>query len=284
MTEPAGRIAVVTGGGSGIGRGLVHALAAEGATVAIADIIGENAERVAAEVRDAGGTAMALACDVCDRAAVAQLKADVNAALGTVSLLVANAGASWFDRLTDMSDADVDWIYEVNLRGVTTCLQTFLPDMIAAGDGHVVATASTAGLFPDWIPYHAPYSAAKAGIIAMMVALRPELTEAGVGCSVYCPGGVIGNLRKNNMRYRPTRFGGPTDEPMKGNEAWREKNKDKLIFITPEEAAPFVLRGIRDNLAVIIDHADQREIFLEHYVDHVLAGYDAAAAVENAKQ
>jgi short-subunit dehydrogenase len=162
--------------------------------------------------------------------------------------------------------------------GVTNCLLTFLPDMIAAGDGHVVATASTAGLFPEWIPYHAPYSAAKAGIIGLMLNTRVELSEVGVGCSVYCPGGVLGSLRENNMRYRPARFGGPTDEPLKGNEEWLEQAK--LHFLTPEEAAPFVLNGVRKNLAVILDHSDQRQVFLDHYVNSVLFGYDEAEVLE----
>lgn len=278
MTEIAGKVAVVTGGGSGIGRGLVMALAQAGASVVVADIIGDNAARVAAEARETGGAAVSVACDVCDRDSVRALRSDANGAFGTVSLLFANAGATWFDRLTDMTDDDLDWIIQVNLMGVTNCLRTFLPDMITAGDGHVVATASTAGLFPAWIPYHAPYSAAKAGIIGMMLGIRSELAEAGVGSTVYCPGGVQSGLRENNLRYRPARFGGPADEPLHGNEDWLKQAK--LSFLTPEEAAPFVLRAVRNNQAVALDHSDQRQVFLDHYVNHVMAAFDEAEAVE----
>ncbi len=278
MTQIAGKVALVTGGGSGIGQGLVNALAREGASVVVADIITENAEKVAAEVRAAGGTAIAFGCDVCERDSVDELQRQANAALGPVGLLFANAGASWFDRLTDMSDADVDWIVQVNLMGVTNCLRAFLPDMIAARDGHVVATASTAGLFPSWIPYHAPYSAAKAGIIGMMLNIRVELAEAGVGCTVYCPGGVLTGMRANNMRYRPARFGGPSDAPMTGNEEWRARTQ--LTFLTPDDAARYVLRAVLDNQAMVLDHADQRQVFLDHYVQHVLDAFDAAEAVD----
>ena len=146
MTEFAGKVAVVTGGGSGIGRGQVMALANEGASVVVADIIKENADRVAAEVQQAGGTAVAVACDVSDRDSVKKMKAEANDALGPVSLLFATAGVTWFDRLTDMSEKNVDWVIQVNLMGTMYCMQAFLPDMIEAREGHVVATASNAGL------------------------------------------------------------------------------------------------------------------------------------------
>src|SRR5688572_276102 len=161
MTEIRGRVALVTGGGSGIGRGLALALAADGAAVAVADIRADAAKAVAEEVAAAGGRAVGLACDVSDRAAVARTKAEAEAALGRVSLLFANAGATHFDRMAEMPADEVDWIIQVNLMGVTNCVMAFLPEMIAARDGHVVATASMAGILAGWIPYHAPYSAAK---------------------------------------------------------------------------------------------------------------------------
>jgi NAD(P)-dependent dehydrogenase (short-subunit alcohol dehydrogenase family) len=257
------------------------ALAAEGASVVVADIIEDNAEAVASAVRDAGGTAIAAQCDVCERESIRRLKAAANDALGDVSPLFANAGATWFDRLTDMTDEDVDWIFQVNLMGVTNCLRAFLPDMIGRRDGHVVATASVAGLFPGWIPYHAPYSAAKAGITALMLNLRGELGEVGVGCTVYCPGGVQTGMRENNMRYRPARFGGPVEEVLHGNEEWLQQTR--LAFLSPDEVAPLVLRAVRENAAMVLDHADQRQIFVDHFESHVLAAFDTADAFERSR-
>ena len=196
MTEINGRAAVVTGAGSGIGMGLAKGLAQAGASVAVADIQLENAEKIAGEINSAGGKAVAIHCDVCDRAAIAGLKSKANAALGPISLVFANAGATSFDPLVDMSDNDVDWILQVNLHGVMNTIRAFLPDMVAAQDGHIIATASTAGLLPGWIPVHVPYSAAKMGIIGLMMNLELEVKALNIGTTIYCPGGVATNMKE----------------------------------------------------------------------------------------
>ncbi|HEX7858119.1 MAG TPA: SDR family oxidoreductase [Sphingobium sp.] len=278
MTEIGGRAALVTGGGSGIGRGLALELAQRGASVAVADIIPDNAQAVAAEIEAMGGTAVAIACDVCERESVAEAKRQANAALGPISLLFANAGATSFERFTQMSDADVDWIYQVNLMGTTHCLQAFLPDMIAAGSGHVVATASMAGMLPAWIPLHAPYSGAKMGIIGLMLNLRQELGETGVGSTVYCPGGVATGMKDNNERYRPERFGGPGPGPVKVPDGFF--HEQKTTFLPPEQIAPMVLRAVRNDRAIVFDHADQRALFVETYQNLVMQAFDDAADYE----
>ncbi|HMP57283.1 MAG TPA: SDR family NAD(P)-dependent oxidoreductase [Novosphingobium sp.] len=152
MTDISGKSAVVTGGGSGIGMGLAKELARQGARVAIADIKLANAQAVADEITAAGGTAIALECDVCERASIAAMRDAAVAALGPVQLVFANAGATSFDPLMEMSDADVDWIVQVNLMGAINTTRAFLPGMIAAGGGHFCATASMAGALPGWIP------------------------------------------------------------------------------------------------------------------------------------
>ena len=282
MTEFAGKVAVVTGGGSGIGRGQVMALANEGASVVVADIIKENADRVAAEVQQAGGTAVAVACDVSDRDSVKKMKAEANDALGPVSLLFATAGVTWFDRLTDMSEKNVDWVIQVNLMGTMYCMQAFLPDMIEAREGHVVATASNAGLNSGWVPFHVPYSSAKAGIIGMMLNLRIELAEFGVGSTVYCPGGVRGRegegFHLNNQRYRPEKFGGPSEGALNLDPEWSQKNI--IGFFTAEEVGPMVLEAVRHNRAIVVDHSNQRQHFLTYNVNPALEAFDIAEAWE----
>lgn len=274
MTEITGRTAVITGGGSGIGMGLARELARQGARVAIADIMVANAEEVAASIRAEGGEALALECDVCDRDSIRAMKAAVEVAFGPAQLLFANAGATSFDPLVEMSDDDVDWILQVNLHGVMNTTRAFLPGMIAAKEGHICATASMAGLLPGWIPVHAPYSAAKAGIIGLMMNLGLELAEHGIHTTSYCPGGVATGMKDNNARYRPARFGGPGEEQLEVSEASSVAHSHD--FYTPEAVAPMVLDAVRHNRAFVFDHPDQRAHFRRTYSGIVEACYDAA--------
>jgi NAD(P)-dependent dehydrogenase (short-subunit alcohol dehydrogenase family) len=279
VTEIAGKAAVVTGGGSGIGMGLAKELARQGASVAIADINLANAERVAAEIRAGGGNAVALECDVCDRASIAAMKQRANAAFGPITLVFPNAGATSFTPLAQMSDDDVDWIVHVNLMGVMYTVRAFLPDLIAAGDGHICATASMAGLLPGWLPEHVPYSAAKAGIIGMMMNLGLELKPAGIHTTSYCPGGVASGMKAHNGQYRPARFGGP-DEVAEVQFTGNSTTHSGLDFYHPEAVAPMVLDAVRHNRAFAFDHADQRRHFRETYSSVVEACYDATEAWE----
>lgn len=272
MTDIKDRAAVVTGGGSGIGRALALELANQGAAVGVADIMFANAERVAAEIAAAGGTAIALECDVCERESIGAMKSEAQRALGAITLLVANAGATSFQPLTDMSDADVDWIFQVNLMGTLYCAQSFLPDMIAAGKGgHLLATASVAGLFPAWIPNHTPYTASKLGIIGLMLNLGNELAAHNINTTVYCPGGVATGMKDNNERYRPQRFGGPKTGPIPVPEDFVH---DNLSMLAPEAIAPIVLRAITTDRRIVLDHSDQRQVWIDTYQQHVLDAFD----------
>jgi NAD(P)-dependent dehydrogenase (short-subunit alcohol dehydrogenase family) len=279
VTEIAGKAAVVTGGGSGIGMGLAKELARQGASVAVADIILDKAEKVADEIRSTGGKAVALHCDVCERGSIQEMKRKAAAALGTVQLVFANAGATSFTPLVEMSDADVDWIVHVNLMGVMYTARAFLPDMIAAGGGHICATASMAGLLPGWIPEHVPYSAAKAGIIGMMMNLAIELKPHRVFTTSYCPGGVASGMKANNGQYRPARFGGP-EEVAEVQFTGNSTTHSALDFYHPEDIAPMVLDAVRHNRPFAFDHADQRRFFRETYANVVEACYDATEAWE----
>lgn len=278
MTDISGKAAVVTGGGSGIGMGLAKELARQGARVGIADIKLANAEVVAAEIVAAGGTAVALECDVCERSSITAMRDAAVAALGPVQLLFANAGATSFDPLMDMSDADVDWIVQVNLMGVINTTRAFLPGMIAAGGGHVCATASMAGLLPGWIPVHVPYSAAKAGIIGFVMNLALEMREHNVFTTAYCPGGVASGMKANNATYRPQKFGGPGEGEVVITEA--SKAHTSMAFFTPEDVAPMVLDAVRNNRAFAFDHPEQRAEFRRTYSQVVEACYDATEAWE----
>lgn len=268
----------MTGGAAGIGRALAEELARQGASVAVADIMIATAHEVADEINAAGGKAVAIYCDVCERDSIREMKREANAALGPIDLLFANAGATSFDPLMDMSDDDVDWIVQVNLMGVMNTTRAFLPDMMARGEGHVMATASMAGLLPGWIPVHVVYSAAKMGIIGMMMNLALEMKEYGVNTTTYCPGGVATNMKERNALYRPERFGGPGEGEVNVPEASFQDNP--LQFYTPEGVAPLVLNAVRNNRPFVFDHAEQRQAFRDTYSSVVEACYDDLEAYE----
>ena len=272
MTEVAGKAAVVTGGGSGIGMGLAKELAREGASVAVADILSDNARKVAGEINDAGGNAVAIHCDVSDRSSIEDMKAEANAALGTVELVFANAGATSFMPVTELTESELDWMTEVNLKGVVWTTLAFLPDMIEAGSGHVTATASMAGLIPTLVPVHSAYSGSKMGVIGFMRSMQLEVEAHNVVCTIYCPGGVLNGMRDNNAKYRPERFGGPSDERMEIPKASFKDNR--LRFYTPEEVAPIVLRAVRNDRPFVFDHSEQRQSFREQYADVIEACFD----------
>ncbi len=284
MTEIRGKVAFVTGGGSGIGRALASALATEGATVVVADILPESAAGVAGEIEAAGGTAMAIACDVSDRRSVRQAKAQADAAVGRTTLLFANAGATAWQRLTDMSDDDIDWIIQVDLMGVVNCMSTFVPDMIDARDGHALATSTAGGLYPAWVPgYHSVYLAAKMGVLGFMLNLRNELAEFGVGASVLVPGGVWTAMKENNGRYRPQRFGGPGEAlseppPAAKDIMFASGPRGQVVFRSAEDVAEMVLVAIHENRPVVVTAPTDRQMFQETYVDLIMAAFDEVDA------
>lgn len=277
MKDFSGRTAVVTGGASGMGEAMARALASEGCNVAIADIVEENAEAVAASINSNGGRAVAIACDISQRGSVRAMRDRAAELLGPVSLVFANAGVTVFKPLTEMTDDEIDWVLEVDLHGVFHCLKTFLPDMIAAGEGHIVATSSVSGLLSSYIDNHAPYIAAKAGVIAMMLSMRRELEGSGVGVSVLCPGKVTTNIAES-FRYRPERFGGPNQDSVD-----IPHGENSVGARTPAEVAEMVLHAVRQDRAVVVTDASMKDLFQQGYCNAVLTAFDDAADWDNSR-
>jgi short-subunit dehydrogenase len=160
----------------------------------------------------------------------------------------------------------------VNFKGVVWTALTFLPDLLESGGGHLVATASMAGLIPTLIPVHTAYAGAKMGVIGFVRSMQLELEEHGVHCTVYCPGGVLNGMRDNNAKYRPERFGGPGDGQMQVPKASFRNNR--LRFLTPDDVAPIVLRAVERDRPFVFDHAEQRADFRTHYADVIEACFD----------
>jgi len=200
-----GKVAVVTGGGAGIGRGVALAFAEFGADVAIVDVDAEAAERVAALVREKGRRALAVAADVRDRDACRGAIAAAVEALGAVDILVNNAGGTRPIKLVDMTDAEADRQIDLNLKGLVAITQAAAKAMIARGaGGSIINIASIEGLRAA--PTYAVYAACKAGVLNFTRTAALELSEHGVRVNAIAPDLV---LTETMARYIPSLF---TDE------------------------------------------------------------------------
>lgn len=270
MTSVSGRGALVTGGGSGIGRALALALAAEGCAVAVVDVAEARAAAVMGEIAGKGGKAAAFACDVSDRACVAALQAQVASKFGAPSLVFANAGVTSFHPFAEMTAQEIDWVIQVNLMGAVHCVEAFLPEMLARRDGHIMATASTAGLIPSRSPHQAPYAASKMGIIGLMLNLRADYAKDGVGFTALIPGAVHGRML-DSPTVRPQRFGGP-GEPIRLQ--GHKVGKIPYVFREPEQVAQMALRGVRNDRAMVLTDETRRGLFQTLYADAVLQAFD----------
>src|SRR5699024_6883254 len=197
-----GKVAVVTGGASGIGRGIGAELVGRGCRVVLADI---DEAAVAATAAELG--AVGLAVDVTDPAGVARLADRVVAEFGAVHILCNNAGVGPSGAVADLSLEDWRWIFDVNFFGVVHGTHAFLPHLRANGTwGHVVNTSSLSLLAPP--PGVGSYVATKAAVLGMSEVLATELAAEGVdiGVTALLPGPVTTNIR-NSLRHRPTPAG-----------------------------------------------------------------------------
>jgi NAD(P)-dependent dehydrogenase (short-subunit alcohol dehydrogenase family) len=253
LTELDGRVAVVTGAGSGIGRAMVAHFVERGMKVAAADI-----DRAAAteSVRLAGGETVALEVDVADAEAVEAFAADVYDRWGATHLLCNNAGVFQAGLSWQRTAADWEWALGVNLWGIINGVTSFVPRMLAGGDeGHVVNTSSVAGFVAA--PYTGPYNVSKVAAFSMSETLAHDLAAVGarIGASVLCPSAIRTEIAHTD-RVRP---GGAIDE---GNDA--AFIRSSLFAITetgidPAEVPPIVLEGVRSGDFLIATKPSYRD-------------------------
>jgi 2-hydroxycyclohexanecarboxyl-CoA dehydrogenase len=195
----AGRNAVVTGGASGIGRGISLRLARDGANVAIFDLDQRGAEEVAREVEQLGRRALALEVDVSSSASVGRAVERLHGELGKVQILVNDAGIGGLQPFLQMTAADWDRYLGVHLKGTFNCARALVPDMVDALWGRVVNVASTAGLNGAG-PGLTHYAAAKGGIIAFSKALAHEVGAFGVTVNAIAPGMIDTPMSRQSPR------------------------------------------------------------------------------------
>jgi NAD(P)-dependent dehydrogenase (short-subunit alcohol dehydrogenase family) len=252
MQQLAGRTAVVTGGGSGIGRGLARGFAAEGMRVAVLDLNADAATAVAGEITSAGGQAHAIRVDVTSSEDLARAAAEVEVELGGVNVLCANAGVMLpIGPLSEKSESDWEYVFSVNVHGVVKTVAAFLPLLRAADEAHIVNTASLGGIVSvPQVPLGV-YIASKYACVGYSECLRAELAKEGIGVSVLCPGVVESELYRTSAAQRPERFGGPETlgPPERGGAA-------PPRAMAAEDVGPIVVRGIRENRLHIFTHPD----------------------------
>jgi 2-hydroxycyclohexanecarboxyl-CoA dehydrogenase len=179
------RVAVVTGGSSGIGLGVARRFGAEGHRVALFDVNPATLETAAAELEAEGRKVLALEVDVADRPSVDAAVERVRAELGPVEILVTSAGIESFTPVLDITAAQWDRIVAVNLTGTFACVQAVLPDMLAAGWGRIVTISSSSA--QSGAPNMAHYAASKGGVIGLTKALASELARSGITVNTIPP-------------------------------------------------------------------------------------------------
>jgi short-subunit dehydrogenase len=241
MMNLAGRVAVITGAGSGIGRATALCLARRGCDLALADLDETGLEQTLAQAAAVGVRVSGHRLDVANRDAVTALPAVVMKAQGRVDLLVNNAGVALAGNFDLVSEADFEWLMEINFYGVVRMTRAFLPALRTSDDACIVNVSSVFGLISP--PGQSAYSASKFAVRGFSNALRHELAGTRVGVSVVHPGGVATAIARNARVAQ----GLPADEMRD-----RLVLAEKVLRMPPKKAAEIIVRGVEKRRARIL--------------------------------
>jgi NAD(P)-dependent dehydrogenase (short-subunit alcohol dehydrogenase family) len=255
MEDFAGKVAFITGGGSGAGFGQAKVFAKAGCKVVIADIRQDALDQAVAELRKRGAEVRAIKLDITDRAAYARAADETERVFGPVQLLFNTAGVSIFGPLEKATYDDYDWMMGVNFGGVVNGMQTFVPRMIAHGKGgHIVNTASLGAFFAASVA--GIYSASKFAVHGISMAMRDALTKYDIGVSCLCPANIKTNIAES-IKTRPAKFAHSgfqvdDDEIAALHEIYSQG-------MEPEELAGHVLEAIKRNQFYVIPYPESRK-------------------------
>jgi NAD(P)-dependent dehydrogenase (short-subunit alcohol dehydrogenase family) len=266
MKEVAGKVAFITGGGSGVGLGMARVFAAAGMKVVVADVRQDHLDDALRQLKAAGREAHGIRLDVADRRAVERAADETVRVFGKVHLVCNNAGVSLFGPMDQATYEDWDWMMGVNFNGVVNGVMSFVPKIKAHGEGgHIVNTASMAGLIVG--PGMGIYSASKFAVRGLTESLRYDLAPHNIGVSVLCPGFVRSNIHEAVLSR-------PQALARSGYKVTEEdiKRLDNVLSVgmAPDEVAERVLRGIRRNQLFLFTHAEFRDE-LKGMFDEMLA-------------
>jgi NAD(P)-dependent dehydrogenase (short-subunit alcohol dehydrogenase family) len=239
MREFQDKIAIVTGGGSGIGRSICIYLAERGAHVVAADRNPEAAEETVALIRSAGGSAETQRVDVADQQEVESLIHGAASRHGRIDYLFNNAGIGINGEFQDLTMEHLQSVMQVNFWGTIYGCRSVYPIMQKQGSGHIVNTASLAGLIPGGLT--SIYSASKHAVVGFSLTLRAEARQYGVRVSTLCPGYMRTNIQKNTENV----------SAYMNSEKNRQMNAE-MKFPTPEECINRMMRGVRRNRGIIV--------------------------------
>ena len=259
MEQLEGKVAVVTGAASGIGRALVDRFAAAGMRVVLADVEEEALAKAEAEVQSTGAETLAVVTDVSDRQSVDALRAAVDERFGATHVLCNNAGVSGgMGALWETTEKDWAWVLGVNLMGVVHGIQAFVPGMVERGEpGHVVNTASVLGLATGG---GSIYGVSKHAVTRLTEGLWYDLKAAGapIGVSVLCPGMIATNIIGSG-RNRPAELQNEAAPPA-GPEAEQRMRFVADLFaregMPPAEVADLVHDAIRSDRFYVLTHPE----------------------------
>ncbi|MBN1368409.1 MAG: SDR family NAD(P)-dependent oxidoreductase [Dehalococcoidales bacterium] len=255
------KVAVITGGASGIGRSVAMALAKEGADIVIADMNDSRLEEARQQIQDTGRRVLTVHCDVSNYADVEKLAAQTIATMGKADILMNNAGVVVRGWLENLSMADWEWAIGINLLGVIRGVQAFLPYMLKQGSGYIINTASGAGfLITD--PKNISYSTCKFGVVGLSEGLFAYLRPKGIMVSVLCPAEVRTNLISNS------RYVGTEDEIKEMRQMGKmayEIPREGLM--EPDELAQKVIEAMKQKRFIISTHEQLKDILMNQGLD-----------------
>jgi NAD(P)-dependent dehydrogenase (short-subunit alcohol dehydrogenase family) len=260
MTEIRGKVAVITGAASGIGRATAVALAREGARVAIADVDRAGLAETAKQVASVGGEVSTYLLDVSSREAVYAFAQEIEAQFGGADIVINNAGVAQVATVEELAYEDFEWVMNIDFWGMVYGSKAFLPQLRRKGAGHIVNVSSIFGLFA--VPSQAAYNSAKFAIRGFTEALRHEMRGSGIQVSCVHPGGIKTNIMRN------ARFLQSVQTTVREQAA---SGFDRLARTTPDEAALTILKGIRKNKPRILIGMDAR--ILDWFIRLLPASY-----------
>ena len=268
MRELAGKVAVITGGASGVGLALARRLSREPMRLVIADIEQPALDAAAQDLRDRGADVLPVRTDVGDLSSVQELADRAFARFGSVHLLVNNAGVNRAGPIQEMRHEDWQWLIQVNLWGVIHGVETFVPRMLRQDEpGHVVNTASFAGLVP--VQGLGAYCVTKSAVVALSEVLYRDLRPHGIGVSVLCPMRVETNIDAS-ARNRPAALGGLDPSP-----APEETRNLVGRTLQPDDVAAKVVHAVTRGALYIHTHEEARG-FIRRRFERIDRAFDEA--------